>query len=95
MSAINAGEIYYLLAKRRSKAAAEQWWEQTLPSLPIHLEIPDLDEIREASRLKGSYAISYADAFAAGLAIKHASRLTTGDPEFRAVEGLRLNWIAS
>lgn len=91
----NAGEIYYLLAKRRSKAAAEHWWEETLPSLPVRLELPNLDEIREASRLKGSYAISYADAFAASLAFKYATRLTTGDPEFRAVERLRLNWVSA
>ncbi|MGH9620941.1 MAG: type II toxin-antitoxin system VapC family toxin [Bryobacteraceae bacterium] len=95
MSAINAGEIYYLLAKRRSKAAAEKWWEETLPALPIRLELPNLNEIREASRLKGRYPISYADAFAAGLAMKYSTRLTTGDPEFQTLERLRLNWIGA
>ncbi|MGH9623928.1 MAG: hypothetical protein ACRD4G_06275, partial [Bryobacteraceae bacterium] len=54
-----------------------------------------LNEIREASRLKGRYPISYADAFAAGLAMKYSTRLTTGDPEFRALERLRLNWIGA
>jgi predicted nucleic acid-binding protein len=43
--------------------------------------------------LKGRYPIAYADAFAAALAQKHRCPLVTGDPEFRTVAGLDLDWI--
>jgi predicted nucleic acid-binding protein len=43
----------------------------------------------------GRFPISYADAFAAALAQKYNCPLVTGDPEFRRVDQLELDWIGS
>jgi predicted nucleic acid-binding protein len=92
MSAINAGEVYYFLRKIHSERLAESW-RKSSRTLPISIEVPSGDEIWGAALLKGQYPISYADAFAAALAQKHRCSLITGDPEFRTVHDLQLEWI--
>jgi len=50
-----------------------------------------------AARLKANYPISYADAFAASLAVIHNSYLLTGDPEFKTLvkkENIPIEWLA-
>ena len=94
MSAINVGEIYYFLRKHHSIALAQDW--RTLSqTLPVTLEVPSMPDIWAAAALKGQFPISYADAFAAALAQKHACALITGDREFRAVKHLELHWIGA
>jgi predicted nucleic acid-binding protein len=92
MSAINAGEVQYILRKRNAVALAEDW-RALSRSLPVTLEVPTLDDIWNAAALKGQYAISYADAFAAALAHKYDCPLVTGDKEFRHVAHLELDWL--
>ena len=94
MSAINSGEVQYILRKRKAIALAEDW--RTLSrSLPVTLEVPTLDEIWNAAALKGQYAISYTDAFAAALALKYECPVVTGDKEFRSIPNLELEWLDS
>ena len=62
-------------------------------TLPITIEAPDADDIWNAALLKAQYPISYADAFAAALAQKYACPLVTGDPEFRSIGLLDIDWI--
>jgi predicted nucleic acid-binding protein len=92
MSAINAGEVHYILRKRPALALAEDW-RALSRSLPVTLEVPTLDDIWNAAALKGQFAISYADAFAAGLAHKYDCPLVTGDKDFRRVANLELDWL--
>ena len=92
MSAINVGEVYYFLRKRYGKNLAESWRESSR-TLPITIEVPTADEIWDAALLKGQYPIAYADAFAAALAQNYRCPLLTGDPDFRSVPGLDLDWI--
>lgn len=92
MSAINAGEVYYFLRKTHSERIAESWRELSA-TLPATIEVPTADEIWDAALLKGKYPIAYADAFAAALAQKYRCPLVTGDPEFRSIPELDLDWI--
>jgi ribonuclease VapC len=92
MSAINVGEVYYFVRKRRSEAVAEKW-RHLCTVLPMTIEVPTHDEIWQAALLKGCYAISYADAFAAALARKYDCPVITGDTEFRSVAKLEIDWI--
>lgn len=92
MSAINAGEVYYFLRKRHSEALSESWRESS-PTLPVRFDVPSLGDIWSAASLKARFPISYADAFAAALALKHACALVTGDPELRTVKELQIDWI--
>jgi ribonuclease VapC len=92
MSAINVGEIYYFLRKHRAVALAESWRESS-STLPATIEVPTADDIWSAASLKARFPIAYADAFAAALAQKYNCPLVTGDPEFRRVNQLELDWI--
>src|ERR1035441_157555 len=92
MSAINVGEVYYFLRKQHNSELAESWRESS-GTLPVTIEVPAFEDIWRAASLKGSFPISYADAFAAALSQKYNCPLVTGDPEFRCVDQLELDWI--
>jgi predicted nucleic acid-binding protein len=93
ISAIDVGEVYYFLRKHHSLSLAESW-RDTSATLPATIEVPTAQDIWSAATLKGQFPISYADAFAAALAQKYNCPLVTGDPEFRSVDQLELDWIA-
>lgn len=92
MSAINVGEVYYFLMKQQQRTAAETW-RRAAPTLPVTIDIPSVEDIWAAAELKGRFPISYADAFAAGLAQRCRCPVVTGDPEFRSIRDLELHWI--
>jgi len=92
MSAINAGEVYYFLRKNHDGALAESWRESSR-TLPVTIAVPSIDDIWSAAEIKGRFPVAYADAFAAALAQKQGCALVTGDPEFRRVDGLQIDWI--
>lgn len=92
MSAINVSEVYCFLQKRHSAALADSWRESS-GTFPVTIEVPTLDDIWQAASLQGLFPISYAGAFAAALSQKHNCALVTGDPEFRSVDKLKLDWI--
>src|SRR5208283_6034490 len=92
MSAINVGEVYYFVRKYHGETLAESW-RQSSGTLPITIEVPTADDIWDAALLKGQFPIAYADAFAAALAQKYRCPLLTGDPDFRSVPDLELDWI--
>ena len=92
MSAINVGEVYYFVRKYHGESLAESW-RQSSGTLPVTIEVPTADQIWDAALLKGQYPIAYADAFAAALAEKYRCPLLTGDPDFRSVPDLELDWI--
>ena len=93
MNMINAGEVYYRLAKRHGAGAAEQFLADLEASLPVRSVAPDRALILNAARLKSRHAISYADAFAAVTALENQAALVTGNRELRAVKELKLDWI--
>ena len=92
MSAINVGEVYYYVRKYEGEKLAESWRESS-GTLPLTIEVPTMDEIWDAALLKGCHPIAYADAFAAALAQKYRCPLVTGDPDFRSIADLDLDWI--
>jgi len=94
MSAINVGEVYYFLRKEHSAKLAESWREAS-GTLPVTIEVPTSDDIWNAATLKSRFPIAYADAFAGALAQKYNCPLVTGDPEFRRVDQLDIDWIGT
>jgi len=96
MCLVNAGEVYYIIARARGRAAADRVWSM-LAGLPVDLVAPDDELVLAAARLKARYPIAYADAFAAAMAIMQGRELVTGDPELAAVEAgepLRVRWLS-
>ena len=93
MSWNNAGEVYYMLARKHDAKTAEEFLIR-LPSLPIRLVLPEEEDIIAAAKLKSAYRISYADAFAAALGMKENAAVITGDPEIRDLAGVfTVEWI--
>jgi len=63
---------------------------------PIQLVEADRRLMYEAAKLKVKYPISYADCFAAALALSLNALFVTGDPEFKKLSHeLSIEWIAA
>jgi len=92
MSALNVGETFYILAKRKSLLVAEEFLER-LSSLPIHVAVPDEDGIMAAARIKASNSIAYGDSFAIALALANGASVITGDDEIRQCGLVPVDWV--
>jgi len=95
MSVVNAGEVWYIIARRTSAAEADATIEE-LRSLGIKFDDAEWKITRQAATFKSKHAMSYADAFAAALALQKNAHLVTGDREFKQVAGpVKIHWLAS
>jgi predicted nucleic acid-binding protein len=93
MSLINMGELAYMIRREQGEEKAEAVLED-LRSFPITFYEATEDRILAAAWMKAEYPISYADAFAASLALELDAALVTGDPEFKAVKkNLSIFWL--
>jgi len=92
MSWINLGEVTYMLARRRGWHAAEKFING-IPALPLRAIVPDVEDILGAARIKAKAKVSYADAFAIGLAVSLKADIVTGDPEIRALALVPVIWL--
>ena len=94
---IHLGEVYYIFLRKGGEKLAEEMLAD-VRQLPILLEdrvSPAL--MREAGRIRATYPLSYADAFAAGLARVRKGTLVSADrKEFGPVELARevsVSWV--
>ena len=95
MSRIKLGEVYYSLVKDPGETAGKFLLAQFLNFPEEVVSVSDAD-IDEAAKLKSRFPVSYADAFAAVLALSRGVPIVTGDPEFKklATAGLlTLHWL--
>lgn len=95
MSIINLGEMYYRIAREEDIDSADRtlvWIDR----LPVRFVDVDWPMTHEAARIKATYALSYADCFAAALARQLDARVVTGDREFRPLEAagvIDVEWL--
>jgi len=93
MCIIKWGEIYY----NTYRVLGENHAEKVLLQLTRYaFEFIDADQSLnyEAAKLKGRHDITYADCFAAALAIRLDAKVVTGDPEFRKLESeIAVEWV--
>ena len=93
MSIVNAGEVWYILAREISEARADEAVAD-LTGLGVELVDADWPLTRIAGTFKARRKMSYADCFAAALAKDRKSDLVTGDKEFRQVkEEVSIHWL--
>jgi predicted nucleic acid-binding protein len=85
MSVVNAGEVWYIIARRTSEGDADRSIRQ-LKQLGIEMVDADWDIAHEAGGFKAKHRMSFADCFAAALAKQKKAHLVTGDKEFKQVE---------
>jgi predicted nucleic acid-binding protein len=86
MTCINAGEIFYMAWRKDGADKAALVWK-ALQQFPIHITEVDLAFTHKAALLKAKGKLSFADAFAAALAISKKATLITGDDEFESLKG--------
>jgi hypothetical protein len=79
MSWINVGEVFYMLARKRSRQAAEDFLA-ALPSLPIRLVLPAADCFIRAARIIVPIQSVLRRSFAVDLAVQQQAGIVTGDP---------------
>lgn len=93
MTVVNAGEVWYILAREVSVAEADSSIRQ-LRQLGISLVEADWGLAHEAAGFKSKYKMSFADCFAAALAKEKKALLLTGDREFKQVEThVTIEWL--
>jgi uncharacterized protein len=93
MTTINAGEVWYILARRVSESEADQGISG-LRQLGIEFVDADWSLARQAGVFKSRYRMSFADCFAAALARETRADLVTGDQEFQQVAAeVKIAWL--
>lgn len=93
LSVVNAGEIWYILAREVSEAEADKAIME-LRQLGIELVEVDWQLVRAAATFKVKGKMSYADCFAAALAKEKRADLLTGDKEFKQVQDeISIRWL--
>lgn len=93
MSAINLGEVMYLVERRRGFPAVLERLA-AFDQLSIQLVEIDRPLALAAARLKASTSMGYADCFAASLARRLGATVLTGDRDFAAVQGMvPVEWL--
>jgi predicted nucleic acid-binding protein len=85
MTVVNAGEVWYIIARQTSDADADRSIKQ-LRDLGIEFVDVDWTLTHGAGYFKSRNRMSFADAFAAALAKQRKAQLVTGDQEFKQVE---------
>lgn len=93
MSVVNAGEVWYILAREVSEGEADKGIEG-LRQLGIEFIDADWKLARVAGEFKSKNRMSFADCFAAALAKEHKAELVTGDKEFKQIENeVKVLWL--
>jgi len=93
MSVVNAGEVWYILARRTSESEANRGVHE-LRQLGIEFVDADWNLAHEAAGFKSKHKMSFADCFSASLAKGKKAHLVSGDSEFKQVEKeITINWL--
>lgn len=93
VSAVNLGEAWYALGREYGPHAAD---EHITALLDVGLVVvgADWELARAAADFKRLGGLSYADCFAAALAVRSDAPVVTGDPEFKRLgAGVRIQWL--
>jgi predicted nucleic acid-binding protein len=94
MSVVNVGELWYVLAREVSEEEADSTVTE-LRQLGVEFVDAEWKLAQEAARFKSKNKMSFADCFAAALALEIKAELVTGDQEFRQVEGrIKVHWLS-
>ena len=85
MSVVNAGEVWYIIARETSVPDADRSIAE-LKQLGIEFVDADWSLAHEAGGFKAKHKMSFADCCVAALAVEKNSILVHKDPEFEQIE---------
>jgi len=90
---INWGEVIYHALRSGGERMA-RLAEDAMRALPLQIVEANKELTLQAAHLKAFKKMSYADCFAAALALKRKCELVTGDKEFKHMENeIKIRWI--
>jgi predicted nucleic acid-binding protein len=89
ISWINLGEVFYVIRRLHGEDPAAETVRDLRDALIP--ELPTVERVLAAARIKSDHPLAYADAFAAATAMAHDAELWTGDPEL-LLEGSPWRW---
>jgi len=93
MTVVNAGEVWYVVARETSSAEADTSIKQ-LRDLGVKFVDADWELAKMAAYFKSRNKMSFADCFAAALALQLKAHLATGDAEFKQLEReITMHWL--
>jgi predicted nucleic acid-binding protein len=82
ISVINLGELYYMQARKSGLDKAEKSMK-FVKRAGIVIEAATTERVINAAKIKATASLSYADAFAASLAMELNATLVSGDAEYK------------
>ena len=92
-SVVNAGEVWYIVARKTSPENADGAIRD-IQRLGVDFVEADWALTKAAAAIKSKARMSYADCFAAALAKRKQAVLVTSDPEFKQVSGeVKVHWV--
>lgn len=90
---INLGKIIYIIERELGINSAQLALSR-IKEMPVEIVYADMELTLKAAHLKANYPVSYADAFAAALAVLKGSVLVTGDNDFSKLDHLvEILWL--
>jgi predicted nucleic acid-binding protein len=93
MTVVNAGEVWYIVAREASTSDADGSIKQ-LRDLGVEFVETDWDLAKGAGYFKSRNKMSFADCFAAALTRQRKAHLATGDPEFKQIANeISIEWL--
>ncbi len=94
VSAINMGEVFYIILRERGIEVAELVESEVNQAHNIRVVDATWERAKMAGIFKSKGGISYADCFAAALALEKDAPLITGDKEFERVsDKVEIVWL--
>lgn len=93
MSVVNAGEVWYIIAREVSEDEANSSIKE-LRDLRIQFVDVDWELTQQAAQFKSQHKMSYADCYAAALAKSKKADLVTGGGEFKPLDRqIKIQWV--
>ncbi|MFZ1978416.1 MAG: type II toxin-antitoxin system VapC family toxin [Bacteroidota bacterium] len=93
MCIVNWGEVIYHALRKGGETRAKLA-EDSMRALPIQLVEVDKELTLQAAHFKAFHKMSFADCYAAALAVKKKCEILTGDKELKQVENkIKVRWI--
>lgn len=83
-SAINLGEVFYML-KRKNGLELANYSMEFIQLAPGIIKVPTLKDILGAAKIKSEHKLSYADSFAIQLLIHENGTLISNDLEIKVL----------
>lgn len=95
MSAVNLGEVYDIVARGHGEPRAMNVLQDVRGQENVTIVDATWDRVLRAAKFKATGGISYANAFACGLAAEYGAFVLSGDPELLSVCGVEVIWPGS